>query len=52
LDETKREEMEDDGSIDRYEKMQDKTRWIVDKTMIDVWIDQLWGSISRRIDQL
>jgi len=37
-----REEMEDDGLTDRYEKLQDKTRPKVDETMIDVRIEQLW----------
>ena len=47
-----REEMEDDGLIDRYEKLQDKTRPKVDETMIDVRIALLCGSIPRSIDQL
>ena len=37
-----REEMEDDGLTDRYEKLQDRTRPKVDETMIDVRIEQLW----------
>ena len=41
-----REEMEDDGLIDRYEKLQDKTRPKVDESMIDVRIEQLWEYIE------
>ena len=41
-----REEMEEDGLIDRYEKLQDETRPKVDETMIDVRIEQLWEYIE------
>ena len=41
-----REEMEEDGLIDRYEKLQDKTRPTVDETMIDVRIEQLWEYVE------
>ena len=38
--------MEEDGLIDRYEKLQDKTRLTVDETMIDVRIEQLWEYVE------
>ena len=41
-----REETEEDGLIDRYEKLQDKTRPTVDETMIDVRIEQLWEYVE------
>ena len=41
-----REEMEEDGLIDRYEKLQDKMRPTVDETMIDVRIEQLWEYVE------
>ena len=41
-----REEMEEDGLIDRYEKLQDKTRSKVDETMLDVRIEQLWEYVE------
>jgi len=41
-----REEMEDDGLVDRYEKLQDETRLKVDESMIDDRIEQLWEYIE------
>ena len=41
-----REQMEDEGLIERNEKLQDKIRPKIDKTMIDARIEQLWEYIK------
>jgi len=46
-----REEMEDDGLIDRYGKLQDMMRPKVDESIINSRIDQLWEYTNEE-DQL